>query len=59
MVADAPGYGGPWARLVRQPTLRDNVQKEVTRLSGIYTSNLAKAGVRALLGNAPKSMRTP
>ena len=29
------------------PTLRDNVQKEVTRLSGIYTSNLAKAGVTA------------
>jgi glutathione reductase (NADPH) len=27
--------------------LRDNVQKEVTRLSGIYTSNLAKAGVTA------------
>ena len=28
-----------WARL------RDNVQKEVTRLSGIYNSNLIKAGV--------------
>jgi len=48
MFADAPGYGwtvGPtsfdWS------TLRDNVQKEVTRLSGIYTSNLAKAGVTA------------
>jgi len=48
MLADAPGYGwtvGPssfdWS------TLRDNVQKEVTRLSGIYTSNLAKAGVAA------------
>jgi len=27
--------------------LRDNVQKEVTRLSGIYSSNLAKAGVTA------------
>src|SRR4029078_10362882 len=27
------------------PTLRDNVQKEVTRVSGIYTSNLIKAGV--------------
>jgi glutathione reductase (NADPH) len=44
--ADAPGYGWTvtgatfdWARL------RDNVQKEVTRLSGIYTSNLHKAGV--------------
>ncbi len=46
--ADAPGYGWTvsgatfdWA------TLRDNVQREVTRLSGIYTTNLAKAGVTA------------
>src|SRR3954470_20698632 len=44
--ADASGYG--WT--VTEPrfdwaTLRDNVQKEVTRLSGIYTSNLIKAGV--------------
>jgi len=45
-IADAPGYGWTvtgakfdWA------TLRDNVQKEVARLSGIYTSNLHKAGV--------------
>src|ERR1041384_6838035 len=45
-IADAKGYGWTienasfdWA------TLRDNVQKEVTRLSGIYNSNLAKAGV--------------
>jgi glutathione reductase (NADPH) len=44
--ADAAGYGWTvtgatfdWA------TLRDNVQKEVTRLSGIYTTNLHKAGV--------------
>ena len=44
--ADAPGFGWTvtgasfdWA------TLRDNVQKEVTRLSGIYNSNLIKAGV--------------
>jgi glutathione reductase (NADPH) len=44
--SDAAGYGWTvdpprfdWA------TLRDNVQKEVTRLSGIYTSNLIKAGV--------------
>ena len=46
--ADSAGYG--WT--VQQPTfnwatLRDNVQTEVTRLSGIYTSNLAKAGVTA------------
>jgi glutathione reductase (NADPH) len=48
MLADAPGYG--WtvgSSSFDWPTLRDNVQKEVTRLSGIYTSNLAKAGVTA------------
>src|SRR6185436_13973971 len=46
--ADAPGFGWTvtgaafdWA------TLRDNVQNEVTRLSGIYKSNLLKAGVTA------------
>jgi glutathione reductase (NADPH) len=46
--ADAKGFGWTvgnaafdWA------TLRDNVQKEVARLSGIYTSNLHKAGVTA------------
>jgi glutathione reductase (NADPH) len=44
--ADSKGYGWTvtgatfdWA------TLRDNVQREVTRLSGIYNSNLIKAGV--------------
>jgi glutathione reductase (NADPH) len=48
MLADAPGYG--WtvgSSSFDWPTLRDNVQKEVTRLSGIYASNLAKAGVIA------------
>src|SRR5690349_2185647 len=48
MIADAAGYG--WtigSSSFDWPTLRDNVQKEVTRLSGIYTSNLAKAGVTA------------
>jgi len=48
MLADAPGYG--WTvgeSSFDWPTLRDNVQKEVKRLSGIYTSNLAKAGVTA------------
>jgi glutathione reductase (NADPH) len=46
--ADAQGYG--WTVSGARfdwPTLRDNVQKEVTRLSGIYTSNLIKAGVTA------------
>ncbi len=44
--ADAAGYGWTlgdvkfdWA------TLRDNVQREVARLSGIYATNLGKAGV--------------
>jgi len=44
--ADSAGFGWTvtgatfdWA------TLRDNVQKEVTRLSGIYNTNLIKAGV--------------
>jgi glutathione reductase (NADPH) len=48
MIADAAGYG--WtigSSSFDWPTLRDNVQKEVTRLSGIYASNLAKAGVTA------------
>jgi glutathione reductase (NADPH) len=48
MFADAAGYGwtaGPAS--FDWPTLRDNVQKEVSRLSGIYTTNLAKAGVTA------------
>ena len=46
--ADSQGYG--WTVSGAHfdwPTLRDNVQKEVTRLSGIYTSNLIKAGVTA------------
>jgi glutathione reductase (NADPH) len=46
MLADAPGYG--WSvgeTSFDWPTLRDNVQKEVARLSGIYTTNLARAGV--------------
>src|SRR4026209_2072829 len=46
--ADAKGYG--WTidnATFSWPALRDAVQKEVTRLSGIYTSNLAKAGVTA------------
>jgi glutathione reductase (NADPH) len=48
MIADAPGYGWTLGQSSFDwPTLRDNVQKEVTRLSGIYTTNLAKAGVTA------------
>ena len=48
MLADAPGYGWTVGNTTFDwPTLRDNVQKEVARLSGIYTSNLAKAGVTA------------
>jgi glutathione reductase (NADPH) len=45
---DAAGYGWNVGNATFDwPTLRDNVQKEVTRLSGIYTTNLAKAGVTA------------
>jgi len=44
--ADAAGYGWTVAGATFDwATLRDNVQKEVTRLSGIYNSNLIKAGV--------------
>jgi glutathione reductase (NADPH) len=46
--ADAAGYGWTVAKPTFDwATLRDNVQNEVTRLSGIYTSNLAKANVTA------------
>jgi glutathione reductase (NADPH) len=47
-LADARGYG--WTvgdTSFSWPALRDAVQKEVGRLSGIYSSNLAKAGVTA------------
>jgi glutathione reductase (NADPH) len=45
---DAPGYGWTVGEATFDwPTLRDNVQKEVTRLSAIYTSNLLKTGVTA------------
>ena len=46
--ADAKGYGWTVGNAVFDwATLRDNVQKEVTRLSGLYTTNLIKAGVTA------------
>ena len=46
--SDAAGYGWTVAGATFDwPTLRDNVQKEVTRLSGIYAANLLKAGVTA------------
>jgi glutathione reductase (NADPH) len=43
---DAKGYGWTvdWARF-DWPTLRDHVQNEVNRLSGLYSNNLAAAGV--------------
>ena len=47
LLADAPGYGWTVQSSFSWPTLRDRVQEEVTRLSGIYLSNLAKAGVTA------------
>ncbi len=46
--ADAKGYGWTVGNAVfNWATLRDNVQNEVTRLSGLYTTNLIKAGVTA------------
>ena len=44
---DAKGYGWTveWARFDWN-TLRDNVQNEVARLSGLYRANLDKAGVK-------------
>ena len=45
---DAAGYG--WTvgdATFDWPTLRDNVQKDVARLSGIYTTNLVRTGVTA------------
>jgi glutathione reductase (NADPH) len=47
LLADAPGYGWTVQAKFDWATLRDRVQTEVTRLSGIYTANLAKAGVTA------------
>lgn len=46
---DAVGFGWTveWARF-DWATLRDNVQDEVTRLSGIYQANLSKAGVEII-----------
>jgi glutathione reductase (NADPH) len=45
LLADAHGYGWTVQASFDWATLRDRVQAEVTRLSGIYTANLAKAGV--------------
>ena len=45
---DAAGYGWTVGAVTFDwPTLRDNVQKDVARLSGIYTTNLIKTGVTA------------
>lgn len=46
---DAGGYGWTveWARF-DWPTLRDNVQAEVSRLSSIYETNIGKAGVEII-----------
>jgi glutathione reductase (NADPH) len=46
---DAAGYGWTveWARF-DWPTLRDNVQGEVSRLSAIYETNIGKAGAEII-----------
>jgi glutathione reductase (NADPH) len=50
---DAKGFGWSvdWARF-DWPTLRDNVQNEVNRLSGLYQKNLDGAGVTTLMDRA-------
>jgi len=47
---DAAGFGWTveWARF-DWPTLRDNVQAEVSRLSSIYETNIGKAGAEIVL----------
>jgi glutathione reductase (NADPH) len=51
--ADAAGFGWNVATpKLDWPRLRDNVQNEVTRLSGIYEQNLLKAGVTVLQDRA-------
>lgn len=52
-IEDAAGFGwncGPVS--FDWPTLRDNVQNEVSRLSGLYERNLDKAGVTTMTGRA-------
>ncbi|MDX2233130.1 MAG: glutathione-disulfide reductase [Hyphomonadaceae bacterium] len=50
---DAAGYGWTveWARF-DWARLRDNVQAEVSRLSGIYETNIAKSGAEIILDRA-------
>ncbi|MBU6371349.1 MAG: glutathione-disulfide reductase [Alphaproteobacteria bacterium] len=45
---DAAAYGWTVQASFDWATLRDNVQKEVGRLSGIYATNLGKAGVEII-----------
>jgi glutathione reductase (NADPH) len=49
---DAAAYGWSVDARFDWPTLRDNIQKEVGRLSGLYAANLAKAGVEAIESRA-------
>jgi glutathione reductase (NADPH) len=48
LLADAAGYGWSVEGRFDWATLRNRVQAEVTRLSGIYSANLGKAGVTAI-----------
>jgi len=50
---DAPAYGWSLGDVHHSwVTLRDNVQKEVDRLNGVYTRTLEKAGVHIILDRA-------
>jgi glutathione reductase (NADPH) len=49
---DAAAYGWTIDARFDWPTLRNNIQTEVGRLSGIYATNLAKAGVEIIEARA-------
>ncbi len=51
--ADAKGFGWSIERAAFDwPTLRDNVQREVARLSGLYAANIARAGAEIIESRA-------
>lgn len=52
-IEEAAGYGWQCGQVrFDWPTLRDNVQSEVSRLSGLYERNLDRAGATPMAGRA-------
>lgn len=52
-IADSAGFGWECGQVsFHWPTLRDNVQNEISRLSGLYERNLDKAGAVPMTGRA-------